>query len=848
MNSLTDLNNYNNSTSFTYTDDRYARVIFDRATPNNQTIVVNEGSTFALPVGIEMTDIINFASSVPSLKVDIRSVYGDGVRVNWPTVPASSTVTHPSTDPSTGTITDGVYKISGFQSVSEWNTIKAPNIELPTNLPNAFFGNFTITVTIDYFDANEGAQQLQYTVAVSVLDVQIMTTPLPTVYDPSTTTFVDNAPQIQSFAVYSGATWTLTATPATTTTIDNFSLFPSPGGLFTFNSGTKGFTMIGSRTDINDALANRLRITSTAVESDFILYYTLANDIDSTVDTKTQTFRNSSVEFLSNPSDFYYTEDTSTLLTGNSVVNDLDNDGSGTYTVTVTPASTDDVYTMSTSGTGGTSSFNNSTKVLTITGTRTQVNSHLDTITIQPEEDVDYLFQLTYSVTTPSSDTASKAQSLIAGSNDNEITNMNVTRSYNSNQANLIFSSDTPQITDFDTTGNDTYTIYLSSSLGDFGHTGTTFATNYSYSGTRAQVNAIFSQIYFYPTANVSSDGTIDFELHKNGNTSVTHTISITGNVGPGFNNARTIEFLSTQTYTPSVDDVKYAEVKEYTLVGGGGGGSAGGGGGGQVIYSSTPFSLSNTTYTITVGAGGSAGNADLTASGGTSGSNGGDTTAFSFTAFGGGGGGAWTSSSPFAGAQGGYSYDTSNTQNSGGTGAAFTDGSDTYYLGGAGAGAGGTSVPSDGGVYTYSINATSFLGASGPVYPGTGAQGIEAGLGGREETSGSNSGLFNFGQGANGGSFGDGTKNQQPPPRYFDSTDTAYVDALSNPIRYSSNGVRYNAAGSPLTRISTVAQKTPRTSAVAGIGGAAGALGANSAAPARAGGDGIVLIRIGAV
>lgn len=225
MNSLTDLNNYNNSTSFTYTDDRYARVIFDRATPNNQTIVVNEGSTFALPVGIEMTDIVNFASSVPSLKVDISSVYGDGVRVDWPTVPASSTVTHPSTDPSTGTTTDGIYKISGFQSVSEWNTIKAPNIELPTNIPNAFSGNFTITVTIDWYDANIGAQQLQYTVAVTVLDITILTTPLPTVYQPSTTSDVENTPQIGSFVddepsdPYIGATWTVTGTPSSISSI-----------------------------------------------------------------------------------------------------------------------------------------------------------------------------------------------------------------------------------------------------------------------------------------------------------------------------------------------------------------------------------------------------------------------------------------------------------------------------------------------------------------------------------------------------------------------------------------------------------------------------------------------------
>lgn len=59
MNSLTELNNYNNSLTLSYTDVRIPGLKFSNNTPINQTMIVNEGETFDSPNGIQITEIIN---------------------------------------------------------------------------------------------------------------------------------------------------------------------------------------------------------------------------------------------------------------------------------------------------------------------------------------------------------------------------------------------------------------------------------------------------------------------------------------------------------------------------------------------------------------------------------------------------------------------------------------------------------------------------------------------------------------------------------------------------------------------------------------------------------------------
>ena len=82
--------------------------------------------------------------------------------------------------------------------------------------------------------------------------------------------------------------------------------------------------------------------------------------------------------YLSTPSDVYFNASSTGTLTGGCTVIDT---YSTNWTVTVAPSFTDAITTLTTAGSGGTSTFNSTTKVLTIKGTRTQVNSHLNAIT-----------------------------------------------------------------------------------------------------------------------------------------------------------------------------------------------------------------------------------------------------------------------------------------------------------------------------------------------------------------------------------------------------------------------------------------------------------------------------------
>jgi hypothetical protein len=744
MNSLTELNGYVNGLSFEYTDLRYARVIFDRANADNQTKVVNEGETFPFSIGIEILDVVNYAISVPTLTVDISTVYSEGVRINWGTLPDGVSITEPI---------NGRYVLSGVNSKAIWDQIKQPNIELPDNVPDAFTGTFTYTVAIDYFDANLGNQTKQYTVAVSVLDVTFMTTPLEFVYVSNQTDKIVNTPQIAGYLdeEYPTAVWTISATVSQTTSIDTFSSTVT-GGTFTFNSATKGFTIVGSRTQVNNHLAN-LYIDSNANEIDFVIYYVLTNSVDSVSDSRTQAMTNRSIQYFSNPTDYtqYYIEDTLGQIDGHPLITDNSYSGSGTYTVEIYPSSTADVYLLASTGVGGTTSFNNLTKILTITGTKTQINSHLPNITMQPESDVDYLFQLFYKLTTPLGASSTKIQQLVCSSNDTEVSNISVTRSYIGNRGNSIFTTNTPQITDLDSTGVNTYTINLSCTFGSFSSNDVTVVAPFSYTGTKSQVNALFSSIKFYPNKDISANGVITYTQIKNGVTQVSTTFAVTGTSGT-FQDGRIVEFTSTQTWTPTINDVLYSQYEIFLTGAGGGGGQSGGGGGGGgegLFYANQNFSF--TTYNAVVGIGGVGGGVGGAPSKGGDGSN---TTFASWTARGGKGGNS-----------NGGSGGASGNGNAGGTGA-FNSSLNRFFGGGGGGqvGVGGNATTSAGGVggddRWYYTDKNGVL--QGPIYLYAGGGG--GGGGYATESTGS------FAGGGRGGSIDTAAQNGAP------TTSTSYA------------------------------------------------------------------------
>jgi hypothetical protein len=648
MNSLEELNQWNLGTSVTYTDQRIAGVYFDRAAAVNQSVIANEGSTFISPVGIEITDIANNNITLLTYTIDISNA-PTGTTVSWPTIPSEMTVLTP---------TDTTYRIQYINSAADWDIVKNPIFDMP----NEYVGTFSYTATLNYIDGNLGAQSKSWTIAATVVELTILNLPLETSYNKSDDTIVSNPPQILYDDDYPGAIWTLVATPSDNSAILTWYTTSTSGGTFNFNADTKVFTVSGTKTQVNAHL-NNLYIRANSSTVDFFMNYVLSNNQDASTDTKTQIFKNKDIEYLSNPTQInvLYSEDSFVQITGMPLITDTSYVGLGNYTIAVTPASASAIKLISSNGSGGTVNFDNSTKVYTIVGTKTQVNSHLLALTITPANDFDGVLPINYILSTPSLNSANKLQNLVCNSNDIEITNMNVSRTYVANNENLLFSSDTPFISDSDTDNSKIYTITFNCSFGEWSFDNITNSNPISFSGTRSECDSKFSSLRFYPNVDVSSNGTFTYTQIKQGVTQTVLTVSLNGSPG-SYSGVRDINFLVTSTWTPTISDYKYGKIGNLLVVGGGGGGAIGGGGGGQVKQT-TDILLNYSTYNITIGTGGTSGNAGTNSS------------AFEITAVGGG---------PGVSFNGGYSYAPDGTLYNGGIGTS------NPYRGGGGAGSGG--------------------------------------------------------------------------------------------------------------------------------------------------------------
>lgn len=298
-----------------------------------------------------------------------------------------------------------------------------------------------------------------------------------------------------------------------------------------------------------------------------------------------------------------------------------------------------------------------------------------------------------------------------------------IARTYDGNTGNQLFELDTPQIIQFDV-NNPTYTITLSSSLGKFATNDNSAAlTNWNYTGTKEEINNIFSNIMFYPNLGTTSNGTFTYTQQRESETPVSFTIDLNYSGTTETFTPSTYTFTSNGTFTPSNIDIEYSSNIQVLLVGGGGGGAdgvnGGGGAGGDVLEYSSLSLTSGTSYPIIVGNGGNPGNEDYDVYPKNSiGQTGGTTSAFGYSAIGGTGGQINVSLSGST-----YTYD-----NPGGNSASYTggqhSGSTTSFngallnAGGGGAGAGGNGVDAsstaNGGIGVYSSIMSDTYGGGG--------------------------------------------------------------------------------------------------------------------------------------
>jgi hypothetical protein len=210
----------------------------------------------------------------------------------------------------------------------------------------------------------------------------------------------------------------------------------------------------------------------------------------------------------------------------------------------------------------------------------------------------------------------------------------------------------------------------------------------------------------------------------------------------------------------------------EYLLIGGGGGGGmgrravqGGGGGGGAGGYLSGSLTLNTgSSYSITIGSGG------IGASTSSLAANGGDTIAFSLTAFGGGAGGtSWTGSLQPDGSNGGcgggsaFSSSIFSTGSQGGNGA--KSGAPSNSNGGGGGGAnenapvpGGSGGNGGSGKLWLDVQDTYYAGGggggNGSIFSTGGTGGVGGGGTGANENAFATAGTTNTGGGGGGGYY----------------------------------------------------------------------------------------------
>jgi hypothetical protein len=333
MNSFQDLNAYSAASTIEFTDNRPSNVLFDLSTvPTPTPVNIFEGENHNVPYTVNITDIINYQACTIIYKVDV-SGFPAGTTVEWPSYPAYMTATNAA----------GVYSITGFKTPTDWLTVRSPVV----NIPDDIAGTYVYPVSIVYFFGTvETTKSWNVTVNITAVDEMSAST----VFDffASTTSTITGTPLIIDADV--AKTYTLTITPSVTGSVTTLSS-SGTGGTSTFNGTTKVLTLVGTKTQVNSHLA-AISFASSSSTNDLTLTYLLTNNLNAVTDTKYQTLRCLDLLYLGNTrvSSIYYNEDTIKNVQGGPLITDSAYDGSGTYTMTVTPSTTAAVSTMSTTG------------------------------------------------------------------------------------------------------------------------------------------------------------------------------------------------------------------------------------------------------------------------------------------------------------------------------------------------------------------------------------------------------------------------------------------------------------------------------------------------------------------
>jgi hypothetical protein len=720
MKSLRDLNS-SSKQGVPFADTRSYALTFDRATPTSQTLITYPNEPFTLEPGIEITSIVNAANSfvttsningytsTTGLRYTIQLTQGGTIdtasnvfhqaaniakQVSFAGVPMSDTGYTPLTNVGTGsmwasyalntypTYTTISFEVNGIKSKGDWDLVKSPVIDydIASLQANIFQSNIT----------GNGISKSWYTTVNPVI-VNELTTPSDAYYYSDSysgmgdhNTSLTGTPTVSNIANVSLQTssYTCTITGNYSSAFGNLSSTGTLGGTTSWDSNNKRLTITGNASQVTSHLSNLKYNAPSNYSGTFLLTYALYNPVTKYTSTKTQYVKNYDNDVFSEPMTDYYDDNAITTLTSGPTIVSATVSG---YTVTVTADLPASVYSITSGGSGGTSTWNSGTKTLTLTGTKTQVNSHLASIIFEPVDDFRAPINLIYSLTNGAI-SSSQIQPLVWLDRTLSVSNLSVARDYVGNTSDQqLFKVSQPQINE-DAVGTPTYAVTLTSSAGSFTLDGTTASSPFTFSGSQTYVNEQFYNVLFRPAKDVVGSQTLNIRVLRDSVEIGNQTVAFTGTMRTSSIATGTYTITSSGTTTVALDQVLYLNC-DILLVGGGGGGGkvstgTGGGGGGGGVLGIVGATLPSNVLSVTVGAGGTGASSTNSA-----GNNGGNTyiacngtTVYEVTKGFGGGGSAGNLPSSRAG--GNYNSGFSNSSGNSTTGGFW------WHTGGAGGGA----------------------------------------------------------------------------------------------------------------------------------------------------------------
>lgn len=503
MNSIEDLNNFANLV--TYNDPRVTNVLFSKGTADNGTQTALEGQSVLAYYGIDIVEIRNYESVNISYTVNVSNLAG--ATLTFSDLPEHMSLANTAT---------GIYVVTGFQSVFDWERVREPQI----NIPFDYSGTVTYSSSITYLSG----QSKSWTTTLTVTDVFEWNTASPDNFWFQTgSNSIAGAPQMVD-AANPVVSWYAVVVPSNPAFVSSFSSSGS-GGTTEFDSVLKTYTINGTNSQINTHLASLVMVTNGEVQEHFTLTYRVTNINYGQTDSSVQNMKSIAIRYFTAMNSQNYDEDQIISITAPTISHE-EAVGGETYTVILTPSISLSVDSITSAGSGGSTALNSTTKAYTIIGTKTQVNSHLSTISVDPGKDYTTNIPLFYSISISTGASQTRTKTLNIASIHDEVSNISSPRTFLVNQSNLIFATNTPQIIDTDPNAL-LYTVNLTvpSNTGTLSAPSVSSGTFITYTGTKAQVNTWIPQVTFTPGTNYFLNTTINYTQSKDGFTQLNNYV-----------------------------------------------------------------------------------------------------------------------------------------------------------------------------------------------------------------------------------------------------------------------------------------------------------------------------------